>query len=204
MRCWAWVGGVRAVSFRVVKTGLSDKETFQRDPKKWGEEVKERFRREVLKAKGREYASVLGPNPGKQGWLNRERSTRIGERGTIARKATSAIWVYSLRDRKSLEYVLYKSSILWAFCIFFQYLKMFFLKVVIWYRYCNLNYFIRFIISMLRGAQGNLRAPWRYICWMWGKRTQEGTMCAPMSVCVFVYREWSLKTNCTFSILIVR
>lgn len=84
-----------------------------------------------MKAK-EEYASVLGPNPGKQGWLNRERSTRtVGEGGTIARKTTSAIWVYSLRDRKSLEYVLYKSSILWAFYIFFQYLKMFFLKVVI-------------------------------------------------------------------------
>ena len=27
-------------------------------------------------------------------------------------------------------------------------------------------------------------------------------MCAPMSVCVFVYREWLLKTNFTFSILI--
>jgi len=88
---------MRAVSFRVVRTGLSDKETFQRDPNKCGEEVKEIFSRKVLKAKGTQYASVLGPNPGKQGWLNRERRTRVvGEGDTIARKAISAIWVYSL------------------------------------------------------------------------------------------------------------
>ena len=127
MRCWAWVGGVWAVSFRVVRTGLSDKETFQRDPNKCGEEVKELFRRKVLKAKGTQYASVLGPNPGKQGWLNRERRTRVvGEGDTIAQKATSAIWVYSLWDRKSLEYVLYKSSILVPFVYSFSISKCFF------------------------------------------------------------------------------
>lgn len=161
MRCWAWVGGMRAVSFRVVRTGLSDKETFQRDPNKCGEEVKEIFSRKVLKAKGTQYASVLGPNPGKQGWLNRERRTRVvGEGDTIARKAISAIWVYSLWDRKSLEYVYIKALYLCLLYILSVSQNIFF-KVVIWYRYCNVNYFIQFIISMVRGAQGNSRAPWR-------------------------------------------
>lgn len=59
---------MRVVSFRAFKTGRSDKETLQRDLKKWGEGVKEIFRtRRVLKAKGPQYASVLGPNLGKRG-----------------------------------------------------------------------------------------------------------------------------------------
>lgn len=89
--------GGRAVSFRAVRTGLSDKETLQRDLKKWGEGVKEIFRtRRVLKAKGAQYASVLGPNPGKQGWLNRERRTTMEGDGETTWKATSVIWAYSL------------------------------------------------------------------------------------------------------------
>ena len=88
---------MRVVSFRAFKTGGSDKETLQRDLKTWGEGVKEIFRtRRVLKAKGAQFASVLGPNPGKQGWLNRERRTTVEGGGETTWKATLAIWAYSL------------------------------------------------------------------------------------------------------------
>lgn len=163
MRYWVWRWAERAVSFRVVRKGLSDKETFQRGLKKSGEGVQQIFRRRVLKVKGTLCDHVLGPNQGSSsGWVERGRTRTVGSAESVSRTAG--------RPRREFGFILCGLRSLWSmFCR----KALFFVPFVYAFNISKCfkrqmlsdadiaMWIIWFTMSVIRGTWDNLRAPWR-------------------------------------------
>lgn len=147
------------------ENGLSDMKTFQRDPKKLGEGVKQIFRSRVLKAKRASSTNAVRLTQGHRcAWVEREEESG-GQVGTAfhirLQGQCQEFEFYSLWDRKSSEDIVETSfSLCHLYIPSTSHSKLKNRKVI---SDTNIAMYIDLLhlFSIIREAHGTLRALWR-------------------------------------------